>query len=124
MNNKDELGTILAGVSDKTEIILVREEGVDPNDHYRENTPERITICVSFSEPGFGFGDISFVQQDGKVCIDTERMGREGVVHFLTKLLKDAIYDTDDNEANHLEYNRIMKRSCGNHCQICNKQNK
>lgn len=85
-----------------------------------EVMPDKVYACINFSEKGFGFGEIGiFTDKEGQTYIDSECMSREAVLHFLTKLVEDAILDTDEDPEKHAKYVKFIKQTCGEGCRPC-----
>ena len=97
---------------------MKRREDV-PDDDF-ETPPEQVTVVLSFSEKGFGFGEVAIKQTAEGVFLDTECMSVERVKRYLMALLDKAIVDTDDNPERHALYGKVMGRSCGPGCKVCN----
>ena len=76
-------------------------------------------VGLSFSERGFGFGQICLFQSPEGAFIDTECMGREKVLQYLTVFLNSAILDTDQDPERHAAYNRARRRTCYDACPAC-----
>lgn len=90
-----------------------------PENELEDLRPLRARITFSFSEPGFGFGEISILQTEDKVFIDTECMGREKVMQYLKEFVDRAIVDTDQDPLAHAEYNEQRGRWCHDQCPAC-----
>jgi len=78
-----------------------------------------VTIVLSFSEKGFGFGEVTIKKHPKGVCVDTERMSLERVKKYLSSLVDGAVLDTDDDPDKHRLYNEVMGRRCGLGCPVC-----
>lgn len=96
----------------------IHSPGYDPD--YGEFSPERVTVVLSFSKQGFGFGEIAIVTDNqGRTFVDGEHMNKETVKSFINNLLDSAIYDTDSDPDRHKLYNNVIGRVCISHCEIC-----
>lgn len=47
-------------------------------------------FVIEWGVPGFGFGEITFVNRNGELTVDTEHMSKEFVAAALAKLLETA----------------------------------
>jgi hypothetical protein len=97
---------------------MKRREGVAEDDY--ETPPEQVTVVLSFSEKGFGFGEVAIKQTAEGVFLDTECMNVERVKRYVMALLDKAITDNDNDPERHALYGRVMGRSCGPACKVCN----
>lgn len=93
-------------------------EGVEP----LGETPDKVVVVLGFSEKGFGFGEVSFVQTKEGLFLDTEDMGPEKVKKYLSLLVDQAILDTDEDPEKHLLYNKVRNSVCSEHCKICHPE--
>jgi len=82
--------------------------------------PRKLSIGLAFGEPGFGFGEFTFVQDlEGQVYIDTECTSRKTLQRMLSRLLESAIFDTDQDPERHRKYNANRGRRCARSCAVC-----
>lgn len=92
----------------------------DPADVDMLKLPTRASLVIAFGEPGFGFGELTFVQDDtGQLFLDTEHTNKKTVKEFLSKWVDSAFLDTEDDPMKHARYNEVRKRTCGASCRIC-----
>lgn len=85
--------------------------------------PMDIVVVLSFSEPNFGFGEISIrTDKLGRTVVDTEHMGKRKTIELLTKLVEQAIDDRDDDPERHALYNQIRGRRCSSSCAACHPE--
>lgn len=82
-------------------------------------TPKEVTVVLSFSEKGFGFGSVCIKQTTEGVFLDTEHMSLARVKKYFNMLLDSAVTDVDQDPARHALYNRVMQQQCGKHCKVC-----
>lgn len=95
----------------------------DPADEGDERMPKKVAIVLSFSEPGFGFGEITLIQNDkGQLFVDTECTGKLMALRFFLNALDDAITDQNMTPSKHKLYNEVMGRTCSSDCEVCNKK--
>lgn len=98
---------------------------------------EALSISFSFSEKGFGFGEIYIIMLNGQVFVDGESMSRELIKEIVDRISEDnrvalsehgilipqiidkAILDTDNNPDNHRLFNKVRYRQCSERCTIC-----
>lgn len=71
--------------------------------------PEKITVAISFCKPNYGFGEITFIQKDDTIYVDSEFMGRDLVLKFLQTLLDSAIFDTDEDPIKRQKYEQARR---------------
>lgn len=90
----------------------------DPEDDFAP--VKEVVVVLSFSEKGFGFGEVTLVQNEHGVFLDTECMSVATAKRFFAALLDKAIPDTDRDPARHKLYNQAMGRTCGPRCSACN----
>ncbi len=95
-----------------------RTEG-GPTAEDPEKAADKAVAVFQFSEKGFGFGQITFIQTAEGCFLDTEHMSRETVKRFLGMLIDGAVTDTDTEPEKHVLYNRVAGRRCGSQCNIC-----
>ena len=81
--------------------------------------PNRVAVGLQFSEKGFGFGELLFVQTPEGLCLDAETMRPEHVKRYLGALVDSAILDSDLDPERHAKYNEIRGRGCGPRCPVC-----
>jgi hypothetical protein len=82
--------------------------------------PMRATIVLAVSNPGWGFGEFTFIQdENGKLFLDTECSKVDTVIEALTEWVKGAITDHDTDPEKHKRYNEVRGSICGEHCKIC-----
>lgn len=92
----------------------------DPADVDGLKLPTRASLVLAFGAPGFGFGELTFVQDgEGQLYLDTECTNLERVKAFLSQWVDSAILDTDDDPVRHTRYNEVRGRHCGEHCRVC-----
>lgn len=84
--------------------------------------PKKIVIVLQFSEPGFGFGEVTLIQTPEGLFVNTEYMRLERVKGFFSKLLDSAITDWDEDPERHALYNRVMGSRCGAGCRLCHPE--
>jgi len=106
------------GLPNCVNIAYANQENKEFNDDLGHPIPKRIQIVLEFSEENFGFGEVSIVQED-QTYIDTEFMGKEKVKEILNRLVDNAITETDEDPRNHKKFNKAMKRTCCDWCEIC-----
>ncbi len=95
---------------------------MDPQPKTEEDmdAPADIVVTLSFSEKGFGFGEVSLMaDKDGRTIIDTEHMGKAKALKYLSRLIEEAIDDVDQDPERHALYNEIRGRKCGDGCRAC-----
>jgi hypothetical protein len=85
-----------------------------------EASPKKVVVVLSFSEKGFGFGEVAIIQTDEGVFIDTEHMTMERVKWYFNALLDQGITDMDMDPERHALYNKVNRRTCGDGCTVCN----
>lgn len=90
--------------------------GKKPYDQHDE-----VIAVLSFSETGFGFGEVAIKQTRAGVFIDTECMDMERIKRYFGMLLDSAITDTEEDPRLHALYNSEMGRRCGPGCDVCRK---
>lgn len=84
-----------------------------------QDIPKRIVVEISFSEQGFGFGSITFIQTDEGLFLDTECMSKKKAKEILWRLIDNAIIDHETDPEKHKLYNKVRGAICGGHCEIC-----
>jgi hypothetical protein len=94
-----------------------KRDGVASDDF--ESTPKEVVVVLTFSEKGFGFGEVAIMQTDDGVFVNSECMSRDRVRRYLLALLDNAVFDTDTDPDHHALYNRVMGRTCSDGCLIC-----
>lgn len=95
----------------------------DPADVHGIKLPKRASLVLAFGEPGYGFGELTFVQDaKGQLFLDTECTSLDRVKAFLAKWVDSAILDTDDDPAHHARYNEVRGRRCGDGCRVCSSK--
>lgn len=52
-------------------------------------------VCIAWETRGAGFGTLTFYREGGRLKVDTEAMGREFCQEVLTKLLDQALANSD-----------------------------
>ncbi len=112
----EALGKVLSGLPALVSFARAWSRGDDPN---AELPPDEVIVVLEFSEPGFGFGEVTFVQTRSGCFLDTEYMSRERVKRMLCALVDAATADSDTDPAQHLRYNEVMGRTCGAGCSTC-----
>lgn len=95
------------------------EPSAEPSEEDPCPPPKEVVVVLSFSEKGFGFGEVTVVQTAEGVFLDTECMSLERVKRYFAALLDQAITDGDEDPEKHRLYNRVMQRTCGDHCGVC-----
>lgn len=93
----------------------LHEGGTDPGGP----EVEEVVLVLEFSESGFGFGEITIVQTQDGVFVDTECMSLERVKKYLGALVDSAVTDNDQDPVKHARYNEVMRRGCGPRCRVC-----
>jgi hypothetical protein len=78
----------------------------------------RQTVTLDFSQKGYGFGAVTFVETVDGLFVDTETMGTEKVIELLRLMLERAVLDVDQDPERHRQYNEVMGRACGS-CPVC-----
>ncbi len=81
--------------------------------------PKKAVVVLSFSEPGFGFGEVSLIQTPAGLFIDTECMSLERVKKYFMSLLDSAITDNEQDPLKHALYNQETGTRCGGGCSMC-----
>jgi hypothetical protein len=112
----------LAAIPPFVRFSFVRQEMEpdDPADEGDERLPKSVVAVLSFSQPAFGWGELTFVQDEkGQLYIDTERMSTKTVLDILHNMLDAAITDQDMDPEKHKRYNDVRGRRCGTHCEVC-----
>jgi hypothetical protein len=116
---KDSKGNKLQEVFDqmetRTTLDFCRFEGTGTFDEAMGvEIPKRLTVCFSFSEKGFGFGEVVLVvDEKGRAFVDGETMSRDHVKRIIGALIDNAIMDTDEDPERHKLFDKVMHRSCG-----------
>lgn len=63
---------------------------------FMDNCPKITELANNFtvrwSRPGWGFGELTFTIEDGKLYCDSERMSKEFVKGVLTDLVNNATF--------------------------------
>jgi hypothetical protein len=115
------LDDLMNDFPDRTVLSYARAEGDKVDEDSGAALPDKVTVVLSFSEKGLGFGEIALVEDlvEGRMFVDTEHMRKETVQRILLRLLDNAIFDTDDDPVKHKLYNEKMKRQCGAGCKVC-----
>jgi hypothetical protein len=115
------LKEIMAGIPTKVTLSYGSHKAGAPQEglHPLEIPPEEVVVVFQFSETGFGFGEITIVQTQKGVFVDTECMGREKVQQYLSAFLASAILDTDVDPEKHALYNEERGSRCGGGCRVC-----
>ena len=83
---------------------------------------ERKTVVFDFSVTGFGFGELTLVQEPSGLYVDSECILQAGVNNLLRLMLETATYDTDKDPIKHRRYNEAMHRTCGESCRVCHPE--
>lgn len=108
---------LFAAMPNTTTLTYAASSPTDPDDF--NAVAEKVTLVISFSEKGVGFGEFSLVQTKEGVFVDTEYMGLDRMKRAFAALLENAITEYDETPAKHLLYNRARGRRCGGHCRVC-----
>jgi len=66
--------------------------------------PAYASIVLQFSEPGFGFGEITLRQTARGVFIDSEQMSRERIKRYFNQLIDGAVFDWEEDPAKRALY--------------------
>lgn len=120
MNDKTrQLEAVFSSLPEDVKLIWAHTKGVDPE---LMKTADEIVVGIHFSDPGYGFGEITIMQTKEGVFIDTELMSIERVKGYVCALIDRAISDNEMHPAKHALYNRVMGRSCGHACKVCHPQ--
>jgi hypothetical protein len=124
MTSPDVFKDLLNSVPSHVQIRWANVEGdgkLDPDTG--EEGVKCAVVVLSFSASGFGFGELTFVQDEhGQLYLDTECIGRKKVMEFLQMWVDSAITDSETDPGKHARYNEVHGRSCGSHCKICFEQ--
>ena len=112
-----DLEKVLATLPNAVNLSYGRTDGGSDEDP--SVTPDRVVASFNFSEPGFGFGEVTIVQTAEGVFLDAERMSLGRVKRYLSALVDSAISDSDEDPDRHALYNRVMGRRCSDACQAC-----
>lgn len=105
-----DLNEIMDGLPNEVRIEHVHQKGPEGVDEVGlPHPPDEIVAILSFSEKGFGFGHVTFVQTKDGLAIDTECMSRDRVKKYLCWLVDNAVTDTDKDPEKHALYDRIMQ---------------
>lgn len=83
------------------------------------DVPLEAVVVLSFSEPGFGFGEITLIQTPAGVFLDTECMNLDRVKKYFMALLDSAITDREEDPTKHALYNQETGTRCGEGCSMC-----
>lgn len=110
---KPDLQRVLDGFPDDVKLSYASMMGVPGED------PDEVILIVSFSERGYGFGEIAIVQTPEGTIIDAETASLARVKKYFDALLDNAILDTDMDPTRHKLFNRIRGRRCGELCEVC-----
>jgi len=78
----------------------------------------RQTVTLDFSQTGYGFGEVTFVETLDGLFVDTERMGAAKVLELVQVMLDRAVLDVDEDPERHRRYNEAIGRTCGA-CPVC-----
>ncbi len=116
--DSDELKSLLSQFPTSVRLAWGRAEGGPTAEEPGKEATKAVAV-FEFSEKGFGFGQITFIQTVEGCFLDTEHMSRETVKRFLGLLIDGAVTDTDAEPEKHLLYNRVAGRRCGSHCAVC-----
>ena len=106
MSKEDDLERVLETIADDVELTHARSGG-------------KIVVVFGFSEPGFGFGEVTLVQTPEGLFMDGEHMSSERIKRYLCKLVDKAVRELDKDPARHALYNKNMGRSCSDSCEVC-----
>lgn len=114
-----KLSEIFAKLPTRMDIthVDITHEGEQPETG--EPLVKEAAVVFSFSEPGFGFGEVTVVQRDGHTFIDGERMNAERIAGFFEAMVRGAILDSDQDPERHALYNKVMRRTCADDCKAC-----
>jgi hypothetical protein len=112
-----KIDEVLSGVPNAVSLSYGRTDGGSDEDP--SVLPDCVVATFNFSESGFGFGEITFVQTPRGLFLDTEHMSVERVKRYLSALVDSAVLDTDLEPERHSLYNRAMRRRCGSDCEVC-----
>lgn len=84
------------------------------------DTPKQAVVVFRFSEPGYGFGEFTFKQDEhGQLFINTERTDMAHMQAMFTAWTETAITDCETDPERHRRYNEFMQSTCGERCEIC-----
>jgi hypothetical protein len=83
------------------------------------DVPDKVVVCLNFSEVGYGFGGITILQNKNGIFINTECTNMERVKKYFMTLLDQAITDLDRDPERHARYCEAMDSSCGPACRVC-----
>lgn len=117
-SGKPELEQVFEGLPTRVALSYVRCTPAS-GDTPRGTPPSEVVVIVSFSEKGFGFGEVCLKQTPEGLFLDTERMNLNRVKRYFMHLLDSAVTDNDQSPDNHALYNRVMGRQCGPGCSVC-----
>lgn len=106
---------VLDGMSDDVRLTHARCECAETKTH----PSKEVTVVLSFSERGFGFGEVAMVQTPDGLFMDGEYMSNERIKRYFCSLIDNAVRETDQDPGRHALYNRVMGRRCGTACQVC-----
>lgn len=118
-DNKKTAEHVFASLPSSIQIVHASCEIEEGEGRHVMDPCKKAWVTISFSEKGFGFGEILLVQTKKGLFIDSERMGREGVMHFLQAMVDSAIFDTETDPEKHALFNEERGRWCGGRCAVC-----